>query len=218
VLGRDDFRARVRVQTDGAIQLPLIGRTEATGRTALQLGEQIRKALRGGGYFANPVVSVDIATYASRYVVVLGEVGQPGLVPVDRSYRVSEILARVGGAKASAADDLTLRRESGEERQLAIVKLATGGREDDPQVNPGDKLYLPAAKTYYIYGQVNAPGNYKLDTSMTLRQAIARGGGLTAAGSEKRARVYRDGKELKKYSLNDLLQPGDTVVVGERFF
>jgi polysaccharide export outer membrane protein len=198
--------------------LPLIGRVDVAGQTALQLSESLRRALRSGGYFANPVVTVDIATYASRYVTVLGEVAQPGLVPVDRSYRISEILARVGGVRASAADNLRVRRVSGEEQEFPIISLALGGPAEDPQVNPGDKLYVPLAQTFYIYGQVNAPGNYRLDTNMTLRQAIARGGGLTAAGSENRVRVYRDGNELRKYSLNDGIRPGDTIVVGERFF
>lgn len=218
VLGRDDFRSRVRVQVDGSVQLPLIGRVVVAGRTALQVGEDVKRALRSGGYFSNPVVNVDIATYASRYITVLGEVGSPGLVPIDRGYRVSEILARVGGVKETGADNITLRRASGEEQQLAVVALATGGPNEDPIVSPGDKLYIPAAKTFYIYGQVTAPGTYRLDSEMTLRKALARGGGLTPSGSEKRVRVYRAGQEIKKSGLNDGVQPGDVIVVGERFF
>ncbi len=218
VLGRDDYRARVRVQTDGSVQLPLIGSIPATGRTTLQLRDQVRQALRSGGYFSNPVVSVEVTTFSSRYVTVLGEVAQPGLVPIDRGYRVSEIIARVGGVKDTATDAVTLRRANGTEQQLPIVALATGGPAEDPVVNPGDKLFVAQAKSFYIYGQVTAPGNYRLDPDMTLRKAIARGGGLTESGSEKRAKLYRDGQEIKRYKLNDPIQPGDVVVVGERFF
>lgn len=218
VVGREDYKARVRVQTDGTVALPLIGTLTATGKTSLQLSAEIVKALKAGGYYEKPVVSVEIASYSSRYVTVLGEVGSPGLVPIDRAYRVSEILARVGGAKATAADDVTLRRASGEELTLPIVTLATGGAKDDPYVNPGDKLFLASAKTFYIYGQVAAPGVYKVDTDMSLRKALARGGGLTPSGSEKRVKVFRDGREMKKVDLNAPVTPGDVVVVGERLF
>ncbi|MBM6575460.1 SLBB domain-containing protein [Microvirga sp. SRT01] len=218
VVGREDYKARVRVQTDGTVALPLIGSLTATGKTTLQLSADIVKALKAGGYYEKPVISVEIASYSSRYVTVLGEVGSPGLVPIDRAYRVSEILARVGGAKPSAADDLTLRRATGEELKLPIVALATGGEKEDPYVNPGDKLFLASAETFYIYGQVAAPGVYKVDTDMSLRKALARGGGLTPSGSEKRVKVFRDGQEMKKVDLNAPITPGDVVVVGERLF
>jgi polysaccharide export outer membrane protein len=52
---------------------------------------------------------------------------------------------------------------------------------------------------------------------MTLRRALARGGGLTASGSTGRVKVYRNGEE-RKMKLDELLQPGDVVVVGERVF
>ncbi len=218
VVGREDYKARVRVQTDGTVALPLIGSLTATGKTTLQLSAEIVKALKAGGYYEKPVISVEIASYSSRYVTVLGEVGSPGLVPIDRAYRVSEILARVGGAKPSAADDVTLRRATGEELTLPIVTLATGGAKDDPYVNPGDKLFLASAKTFYIYGSVAAPGVYKVDTDMSLRKALARGGGLTPSGSEKRVKVFRNGQEMKKVDLNAPVEPGDVVVVGERLF
>lgn len=218
VVGREDFRNRVRVQQDGAILLPLVGRMPATGRTSLQLAEDVRRALRSGGYYSDPQVSVDIASYASRYITVLGEVGQPGLVPIDRAYRVSEILARVGGVKETGSDEVTLSRGEGEQLKLSVRTLATGGGAEDPLVNAGDKLFVATAPTFFIYGQVAAPGSYRLDPDLTLRKALARGGGLTPSGSDKRVKVFRDGEEIKKFDLNQTLTPGDVVVVGERLF
>lgn len=218
VLGRDEFRPRVQVQTDGTIQLPYIGSFPAANKTILKLRDDVKAALKSGGYYADPVVNVSIATYASRYVIVLGEVGTPGLVPIDRAYRVSEILARAGGAKDSGAETLVLRRTSGEEINLVLSQIAIGNDSEDPFVNPGDKIFIPAAKTFYIYGQVSAPGTYRVDRDMNLRKALARGGGLTAMGSEKRVKVFREGKELRNFDPNAPILGGDVVVVGERFF
>lgn len=218
VLGRAEFNPRVQIQTDGTLQLPFLGTFKAADLTVLQFREKVRNALIAGGYYADPVVNVAVATYASRYVTVLGEVGSPGLVPVDRAYRISEILARVGGAKDSGADILSLRRATGEEIKLDVRTIAIGGPADDPVVNPGDKIFIPKAETFYVYGQISRPGTYKIDQGMTLRKAIASAGGLTAMGSEKRVKVFRDGREIKRFELGALIKDGDVVVIGERFF
>jgi polysaccharide biosynthesis/export protein len=219
VLGRQDYVARVQVQVDGTVQLPLIGDLTAASKTILQLRGEIRAALVSGGYFNDPAVSVAVASYASRYITVLGEVATPGLVPIDRSYRLSEIIARVGGLRASAADDVTLNRaDGGESLVLSMRDIATGSVAQDPVVNPGDRIYVAVAEQFFIYGQVNGPGSYRIDRGMTLRMALARGGGLTPQGSERRVKIFRNGEELRNFDPNGLIRGGDTIVVGERFF
>src|SRR3569833_708649 len=109
VLGQADFGTpRVKIAPDGTIPLPVIGTIQAGGLTTQQLAAAVRNKLVAAQYYNNPTVNVDIATYASRYVIVLGDVAQPGLVPIDRPYRVSYILARVGGLKDNAADYVVL--------------------------------------------------------------------------------------------------------------
>ncbi|MFN5778293.1 MAG: SLBB domain-containing protein, partial [Novosphingobium sp.] len=217
VLGRDEFKPRVQVQVDGTVQLPYLHSVMASNLTVIQLRERVAKLLRDGGYYVDPVVSVTVVSFASRYVTVLGEFAAPGLVPVDRAYRVSEILARAGGAKPSASDELVLRRAGGEEIILPIELLSRGGLADDPLVQPGDKLFIATAPNFYIYGQVNAPGSYRVERGMTLRMALARGGGLTERGSTSRLSLFRNGKQVR-VNLDVVLQGGDTIVVGERFF
>lgn len=217
VLGREEFRPRVQVQTDGTIQLPYLRSVKAADMTVLQLREQVTRLLRNGGYYTDPVVNVAIASYASRYVTVLGEFGTPGLLPVDRNYRVSEILARAGGAKLSAADDIVLTRADGQQAVLPIALVSSGGLEQDPFVQPGDKLYIATAPNFYIYGQVAAPGAFTLERGMTVRMALARGGGLTDRGTTKRISVFRNGQKIKA-DLDMPVTAADTIVVGERFF
>jgi len=218
VLGREEYRARVQVQSDGTILLPYINSVQASNKTILELRDAVQKALETGGYYTKPAVSVVVTTFASRYVVVLGEVATPGIVPIDRAYRLSEIIARAGGLRSAGADAITLTPEGGPPVQLSLRDAATGGAEKDPIVNPGDKVFVAPPKTFYIYGQVNAPGTYPIDRGMNVPKALARGGGLTALGSEGRVKVIRDGKEIKKFDPNAPIQDGDVIVVGERFF
>ena len=217
VLGQPEFTTRARIRADGTIVLPYVGSTAISGDTPVSLAKRIAGVLKAGGYYSNPIVNIEIAGYASRYVIVLGAVGVPGLQPVDRPYRVSEIVARAGGIRGDGADFVVVRREKGGELKLPFEKLATGDAEDDPFVLPGDKVYVPPAETYYIYGQINAPGVYPLRDKLTLRKAIARSGGLGAAGSEKKISVYRDGKKTT-IALDEPILPDDVVVIGQRSF
>jgi polysaccharide biosynthesis/export protein len=217
VLGQSEFTTRARVRSDGTIVLPFVGSTKVSGETSVTLAKSIGATLAKGGYYVNPIVNIEIASYASRYVIVLGSVATPGLQPVDRAYRLSEIIARAGGIRADGADYVVLRRQTGEEAKLPFDKLASGTNADDPFVGPGDKVYVPAAETYYIYGQINAPGAYPLKDNMTLRKALARGAGLTATGSEKRITVFRNGVK-QAMNLEAPILPGDVIVIGERLF
>jgi polysaccharide biosynthesis/export protein len=217
VLGQSDFKTRARIRSDGTIALPFLGVVSVAGQTSIDFAKKIASSLAAGGYYTNPVVNVEVAGYASRYVIVLGEVASPGLQPIDRAYRVSEIIARSGGIRPSGADYVIVRREKGEELRLDFQKLATGTEADDPFVNAGDKIYVPQADLFYMYGQINAPGAFGLMSGMTLRKAIARGGGMTQLGSEKKISVFRAGRK-QPLGLDQPIQAGDVIVVGERSF
>lgn len=218
IAGDGQPATRLQIQTDGTIQLALIGSVRAAGLTVVQLRDTIARALKQGGYYTNPAVNISMVNFASRYVIVLGEVAQPGTVPMDRTYHVSDILARVGGVKAGGSRILRLRRATGEELSLDINQIAMGGANEDPLVQPGDKLFVPAAQTFYVSGQVNRPGTYPVDDGLTLRKALAVAGGVTQLGSVKKAKVIRNGQELKNVDLDAPIQIGDVIEIGERFF
>jgi len=218
VLGQADFKVRAPIGEDGTIKLPYIGSVQASGKTSDQLSTDISQALVSGGYFAKPILSVEIVAYASRYVTVLGDVNAPGLVPIDRPYHLSEILARVGGVRADSADYVILRPQNGPEHHYVISTLATGDEAQDPMVSPGDRIYSPLAEQFYISGEVKSPGAFPMTTGMTLRMAIGRGGGLTDIGTDHGVKVtHKDGK-VEHLGLDDKIAPGDVIVVGERLF
>jgi polysaccharide export outer membrane protein len=218
VLGRKDFDSQNRIAEDGGIKVPYLGAIVVKGMTAEQLGEYLSKELDKRGFYAHPIVTVDITSFASRYVTVLGEVGAPGLVPIDRPYQLSEILARVGGLKGSAADNVILTREAGEQVTIRLQDMAIGDASQDPAVSPGDKIFAPKAPVYYIAGQVKRPGAYAVEHDMTLRMAIARAGGVTDLGNEKGAKLTAKDGALRRQELDQPIKPGDSIIVGERLF
>ncbi len=223
VAGQDEYKSRVQVQVDGTVQLPFIRDVQAEDMTVAQLQTEIASRLRSGGYYTDPVVNVIVAGYASRYVVVLGQVGSPGLLPIDRNYRLSEVIARVGGIGANGSETVVLTRASGEKLNVTLEDMATGGDDQDPYVAAGDKIFVDRVNeaeqaTYCIYGAVRSAGCYPVGDSMSLRMALARAGGLSELGSEKKIDVYRNGRDIGRMSLNQNVLEGDVLKVGERFF
>jgi len=73
-----------------------------------------------------------------------------------------------------------------------------------------------------VCGQVKNPGAFALQQkNTTVLQALSLAGGVTDRGTTARIKIIRivDGEEKElKVKLTDLVQPGDTIVVPERFF
>lgn len=211
-----DYHFHGRIAQDNMVPLPYLKDTVVGGMTRRQLQDKLEDALKKGGYFVKPIVQVEIAGYASRNVTVLGSVGAPGVVAVDRPYRLSEIIARVGGVRDDGADYVVLTAD-GSTRNLPVKGLSTGGADQDPIVRPGDKIYVPKADLFYLSGEIRSPGAYAITSGLTLRQALAKGGGVTDAGNEKRVKVTRSGKEVR-ISLDDKIENGDIILVPQRLF
>lgn len=208
---------RTRIKEDGTITLPFLGAVQARDRTARQLADQITNDLRSGGYFTRPSVNVDVTQFVSNVVTVFGQVGTPGIYPLDRPHTIGMVLARAGGGRNDGADYVVLhRRGDPAEHHIAFADL-TGEWSNATAVEPGDTLYVPVAPVVYIYGQVNSPGSFTVRSGMSLRQALARAGGPTLAGTQNKITIYRGDKKVKKADLDSLIQPNDTIYIHERF-
>ena len=218
VLGSPTFTTKGRIDEDGTFRVPFLGAVSAANKTPVQFGDALAKALDAGGYFSHPVVQVEVTSYASRYVTVLGFVARPDLVSVDRAYRLSEIIAKAGGIRDGGSDYVVFRPKGGDERKIPLQAMAAGDVKDDPFVSPGDKVFVPEADVFYVSGQVRTPGAFPMKLDMTFRMAIARAGGQTDSGSDKNVTVTRSGKKMSHVNLDAKVAPGDTLVIPERLF
>ena len=181
----------------------------------------IQDGLKKGGYYTNPVVHVTVTGVISRYITVFGEVGTPGPMALDRTYHLSDIVSRVGTHVGENIGTIVLTHADGSSKKYTLQDIATGGGGDgDPIMQGGDKVYVPSAATELIYlqGQVRSPGPIPLGRDMTIRDAIAHGGGLTEMGSEKKLKLFRKNAQVKDLKPETLLQPGDILEIGEKLF
>ena len=84
----------------------------------------------------------------------------------------------------------------------------------------GDMIFVPKQPMFYIYGEVQRPGSYRVERNMTVRQALVQGGGLTPRGTARGIEVYRRGADGKSISvkLDDPVRPDDVLYMGESLF
>jgi polysaccharide export outer membrane protein len=223
IYGYPDMTADVRVDEAGSISYAYVGQVAVGGRSARDVESLVAEKLTQGGFIRSPQVSVLVSDYRSQKVAVMGQVGRPGQYPLRKASAVIDLLAEAGGVmNASAADEATLLRADGSKRSIDLFALFDGDPEQNLQVGSGDTIYVPKASQFYVYGEVQRPGSYKLERNMTVSQAISAGGGLTPRGTERRATVKRrnpQGKETKvSVKGSDLLQPDDVLVIKESLF
>jgi polysaccharide export outer membrane protein len=223
VFGSPELSTDTRVAESGTITCPLIGSVQVAGLSSAEIERTLASRFVDGGFLRQPQVSVLIAEYMSQKVSVLGHVSKPGQYALRASSNVLDILAEAGGVIAQTASDYaTLVRADGTKLDLNLDALFRGDPQQNVPVKGGDRLYVPRAEYFYIYGQVNRPGQYRLERNMTLSRAISAGGGLTSPGTERRAVVKRrdaQGKE-QEYSIreSDILKPDDVIFIKESWF
>lgn len=219
VYGQAEFNVTTRVKADGTIVMPLIGIINAGGETNITLAKQITDKLVAGGYLKQPLVNVEVGAYVSRTVNVAGNVTAPGIVPLDRPYHALEALLKAGWVRADGANFVYLRRPGQPERKLEVEQLVRGGAEADPLLQPGDTLFVPPVETFFIYGQINAPGMKAILPGMTVRQAIGLAGGVTPSGNANKVGLIKGGtgKEVDADPAQKI-ENGDVIIIKERLF
>jgi polysaccharide export outer membrane protein len=215
-----------RVEGDGFITFPYIGRVMASGMTLQELQDRIRMLL-SAGFIKNPQVRAEIGEFKSQSVLVSGEVRQPGKITMTGAMTLLEALAAAGSASSSASSELTIAhsRRPGETGDSEVVRVNWKdlelGKGRDVGLQDGDIINVPKAQTFFITGQVRNGGPYVLDPGTTIQQAIAMAGGLNERGSDRGITVTRlvNGKSTDvKVTLEDKVQPNDTITIRNRFF
>ena len=120
-----------RVDVDGNIDFPMLGKINVEGRTLAEVTQIIKNGIIEGNYIKNPLVAVDFLNF--KYTV-LGAVGSNGTYTV-RGDRVTllEAIANAGDLATNArVDKVTVIREIGNERQIFVHDLRSSNIFNSP--------------------------------------------------------------------------------------
>ena len=226
VYGQPDMATTVYVSDDGTIPVPLAGPVQIAGLSPSEASKRIEKALKDGMFLVDPHVTLTVTVSRSQRVSVLGQVGKPGLYPIESNTTIFDLLAMAGGALDTSSEEIFLLRTdaSGTLQRYPINLKGLDSSKNaipDQALRGGDSILVPKAEQFYIYGEVTSPNKYRVEPDMTVIQAIARAGGVTPRGSERRVDIKRlvDGKYVNvKAKLNDAVKADDVIHVKESIF
>ena len=111
VVNQADLNTTARIEPDGTVALPYVGRIRAVGLTQDQLKDRITAALKKADVVKDPQVLLEVTSFGTQ-VSVLGQVGLPGTFTLDRPTTLIQVLSRAGGVKEDSgeASTVVLRR------------------------------------------------------------------------------------------------------------
>lgn len=222
-----ELSLEVRIPESGVVNYPLLGNVTLGGLTIGGAERRLADGLLAGKYLKQPQVSILVTQVRGSQASVLGNAVRPGRYALElTTTRLSDLMALAGGIAPDGSDILTVvgtRDGKPFKKQIDFRTLFRGdSTSQDIVIQNNDIVYVDRAPHIYIYGEVQKPGLVKLERGMSVLQALAAAGGLTARGTQRGIRVHRKGpdgavQELTPAMQEPLLQD-DVVYVRESLF
>ena len=224
-----------RIDDAGFATLPLVGKVKVAGLTIEQAEAELTSRLSELLLHPTPIISV--VEYRSQPVSVVGAVNNPGVIQLQGSKTLLELLSLAGGLRQDAGSELELTRH------LANGRVPVGREKLDPSgqfstaaidltkllngTNPGgniiiypnDVITVPKADLIYVTGDVKKPGGFPMTTGagISVLQAVSLAEGLGPQAAPKSAKVFRsrgDGPEKDEIPVDVAgIQAGKTADV-----
>ncbi len=227
VFKNPDLQLDARVSEAGTISFPLIGSVPIGGLTLPAAERKIAEMLKDGGFVLNPQVNILLTSAVGNQVSVLGQVNKPGRYAIEAAGgTLTGALAEAGGIATTGSDVVVVtgtRNGKPFRKEIDVVEMSmSGSAAEDIEVRGGDTLFVNREPMFYIYGQVQKPGQYRLERHMTVMQALADGGGMTPKGTSRGIVLHRRDAKGKvaesSTSLDEDVRDQDVIYVKESVF
>lgn len=212
VFDTPEFSGKLRVSNQGDISIPLIGSLHVAGLKADEAQALIRQKLIAGGFLKDPQVTVFVSEYATQNVAILGEVKNPGIYPAFGSHHLLDYISLAQGLTPMASTRVTVTHAGHDDgpQQVKMTAGATPKAENNPEILPGDTIFVERTGVVYVVGDVARPGGFPMDhdEQLTILQAVAlaQGTNATAAkGSAKLIRTTAAGRQEMPVNLKKIL-------------
>ena len=212
VFDTPELSGKLRVSNTGDIILPLVGSIHVAGMKATDVQNLIRQKFIDGAFLKDPQVTVFVAEYATQGVSVLGEVKTPGIYPAFGAHNLMDYISIAGGLTPLAGTNITITRlaHPDDPEHVKISASAAPKPLNNPEILPGDSIFVEKTGLVYVIGEVTRPGGFPMDHDdhLTILQAIALAQGTTYTakkGSTKILRTTAQGHEEIPVDLKKIL-------------
>lgn len=198
-----------RIDGDGNVNFPLVGRIHAAGMTLQELEADLVKRLRE--YIREPQVFVTVVQFRSEPVFFVGLFVRPGVYPLQGNRTLIEMLASVGGLQPNADRHIKVTRHEeygpiplpdavvDPEKKVSTVEISLGSLQQNmnPAENillqPYDQVSVSRAEPVYVNGEVGKVGGVELGEreSISILQVLTQSGGLGRDSKKDKVRILR---------------------------
>jgi polysaccharide export outer membrane protein len=217
VFDTPELSGKLRVSNTGEVILPLVGKLHVASMKAEDAASLIRQKFIDGAYLKDPQVTVFIAEYATQNVSVLGEVKNPGIYPAFGSHHLLDYISAAQGLTPLAGTRITITHAANPSmpEQVKVTSGATPKPENNPEVFPGDTVYVERTGVIFVVGDVMRPGGYPMDHDgqLSILQAIALAQGTSPTAAKSSAKLIRtttEGRQEIPVNLKKILQSKST--------
>jgi polysaccharide export outer membrane protein len=212
IYGEPDLTRTVRVDSDGAIRLPLLERkVKADGLMPEELEKAVAEAFQAEQILVNPFVTVTVVEYHTLLPVsVAGAVRSPITFEPIAKVTLLEALTRAGGLAPEAGPEILISRPSKDATEAPLTqRVLVRALIDaaDPAANltlqGGEEIRVPEAGKVFVVGNVKMPGAFTVHdaSDTTVLKVIALTQGLAPYASNE-AYIYR--REAGSGSQNEI--------------
>ncbi|MEY8120432.1 polysaccharide biosynthesis/export family protein [Falsihalocynthiibacter sp. BN13B15] len=142
LLAAQNSRQGYKVQDDGAISIPDVGRVQLAGLTLEEAENEIFNKLVEAQI--NPGFSLEVSGFNSQKVSIGGAVNNPTVVPISLSrLKLNDALSAAGGVSLSDLDYAAIRLfRDGTLYQIPVKELYSRRDLQDIQLLDGDSLFV----------------------------------------------------------------------------
>ena len=180
----------LRVDQQGALNLPMGGKIVARGQTLTQLEETVRKSL--SRVIRNVQVTLTLRELRTMTIVIAGEAYAPGSYQMPAVATLFNALYACGGpSDYGSLRRIQLKRADGSVHTFDFYRfLLYGDGSQDVPLQPGDVIFIPPVEvSISVAGEVHRPAIYELLPEERLRDAIGYAGGVKPSGVAQRVAV-----------------------------
>jgi polysaccharide biosynthesis/export protein len=198
-----------RIDGDGFIDLPVLGRVKAEGITVQRFEATLVELLKK--YVRVPQVTVTVVQFSSDPVFFVGAFKSPGIYPLGGRRTLVEMMTSIGGLQPTASRRIkvTRRKENGDIPLPGSVPSLDGNGTsveinmttlqnnvnpaEDIVLQPFDVVSVERAEMIYVTGEVGKNGAFDLQErdSISVIQALTLAGGLAPTADSKGIRILR---------------------------
>lgn len=217
------LNTNVKVSQDGKINLDIIGRIDAAGKTVTELENEIVRTM---SRLASRIsqVTVRVVSFQYQHIFLKGQVLSPGKIAFEEIPDLWTIINEGGGVtEFGDLRRVTIIRGGEDAGKIEVVNVVeaieTGQMDKLPKIRRQDTIEIPRTPTglpsgdlsqqaakrnvIYVIGAVNSPGSIQYQDNIDLLEALALAGGPTSAADLKKARIVtRDDLYAQTYQIN----------------